>query len=48
MLNLPDQASIDALAQQLGSSFIARDEDHLTILDPDGIEIIVRAGGDNP
>lgn len=48
VLNLPDQASIDALAQQLGSSFIARDEDHLTILDPDGIEIIVRAGGDNP
>ncbi len=41
-INLPDQASIDTLAKQLGSSVTARDADHLRVLDPDGIEIVVR------
>ncbi len=41
-INLPDQASIETLAQQLGNSVIAGDEEHLTVMDPDGIEIVVR------
>jgi len=41
-IGLPDQASIDALATQLGSSVTARDQERLTVVDPDGIEIVMR------
>ena len=45
---LPDRPSIDVLARHLGSSIKTRDLDRLTVLDPDGIEILVRAENPNP